>query len=317
MKTIEELRDLYIERIAPGLDVLEEQRKTILKKFYFAVMIVVPVFGLLALNTIRYSPNLGIFLLIAGILVLTFIYHFLIRDYRRLFKNAVIEKIVKFIDEGLTYSKFGKVSQSLFKMSGIFQKNIDKYSGDDHVSGTIGKTRVEFSELYTAYETRSSKGGKQEHTIFKGLFFMADFNKHFKGNTVVLPDTAEKLLGHVGTLFQSMNKMRGDLIKLEDPEFEKLFAVYGNDQIEARYILSTSLMKRIVDFQEKTGKRIYLSFVGSKVFVAIPYQKDLFEPRVFRTILDFAPVQKYFEDLKLVVGIVDDLNLNTRIWTKG
>lgn len=316
MRTIEELRDLYVKMIAPGLGALEEQRRSILKKFYLAVAIVVPVFGLLALSAARYAPNLGIFLLIAGILVLVFTYQFLIKDYRRLFKSAVIEKIVKFIDEGLTYSKFGKVSEPIFKMSGIFQKRIDNYKGDDHVSGTIGKTRVEFSELYVSYETRSSKGGKQEHVVFKGLFFMADFNKHFKGSTVVLPDTAEKLLGHVGTFFQSMNKVRGSLIKLEDPEFERSFAVYGSDQIEARYILSTSLMKRIMDFQKKTGKRIYLSFVGSKVFVAIPYQKDLFEPRVFRTILDFTPVQEYFEDLQLAAGIVDDLNLNTRIWTK-
>ena len=33
------------------------------------------------------------------------------------------------------------------------------------------------------------------------------------------------------------------LIKLEDPEFEKLFAVYGDDQIEARYILTPALMQ--------------------------------------------------------------------------
>ena len=247
---------------------------------------------------------------------LAFIYQFLIKDYRSSFKTSVIQKIITFIDPGLSYSKFGKVSQSLFTMSDIFRQRLDKYTGDDHVSGTLGKTKVEFSELYTSYTVRDSKGRQHEHTVFKGLFFMADFNKHFRTRTVVLPDTAERLFGHVGTLFQSMNKLRGQLIKLEDPEFEKLFAVYSTDQIEARYILSTSLMKRIVDFQKKTGKRIYLSFVGSKVFAAIPYTKDLFEPRVFRTILHFEPVQEYFRDLQLAIGIVEDLNLNTRIWTK-
>ncbi|MHC4648718.1 MAG: DUF3137 domain-containing protein, partial [Planctomycetota bacterium] len=105
-------------------------------------------------------------------------------------------------------------------------------------------------------------------------------------------------------------------IKLEDPEFERHFAVYGNDQIQARYILSTSLMARIVDFKKKTNRKIYLSFVGSRVFVAVSYSKNLFEPRLFRTILDFELVQEYFEDLQLAIGIVDDLNLNTRIWSK-
>jgi hypothetical protein len=52
------------------------------------------------------------------------------------------------------------------------------------------------------------------------------------------------------------------------------------------------------------------------VFVAVSYTKNLFEPRLFRTILDFELVQEYFEDLQLAIGIVDDLNLNTRIWSK-
>ncbi|MHC4388157.1 MAG: DUF3137 domain-containing protein, partial [Planctomycetota bacterium] len=70
------------------------------------------------------------------------------------------------------------------------------------------------------------------------------------------------------------------------------------------------------DFKRKTNRPVYLSFVGSKVFVAVSYTKNLFEPRLFRTILDFELVQEYFEDLQLAIGIVDDLNLNTRIWSK-
>ena len=113
-----------------------------------------------------------------------------------------------------------------------------------------------------------------------------------------------------------MNIFRGQLIKLEDPEFENHFVVYGDDQIQARYILSMSLMERIVEFRKKTGRKIYLSFVGSKVFVAASYTKSLFEPRLFRTLLDFEPIREYFEDLQLTIGIVDDLNLNTRICSK-
>ena len=67
-----------------------------------------------------------------------------------------------------------------------------------------------------------------------------------------------KLFGRLGRKLQSLNVFRGELIRLEDPEFESHFVVYGSDQIEARYILSTSLMARITDFKEKTGKKIYL-----------------------------------------------------------
>ena len=59
-----------------------------------------------------------------------------------------------------------------------------------------------------------------------------------------------------------------------------------------------------------------MSFVGSKVFVAVSFTRNLFEPKLFRTLLDFGLIQEYFEDLQLAIGIVEDLNLNTRIWSK-
>jgi hypothetical protein len=131
---------------------------------------------------------------------------------------------------------------------------------------------------------------------------------------VVLPDTAERLLGGVGSFLQSVNRSRGEVVRMDNPEFEKYFVVYGDDQIESRYVLSTSLLQRILDFRKKTGKRVYLSFVGSDVFVAVPYRRSLFEPRVFSKITSFKQVREYFDDLDLALGIVDDLNLNTRIW---
>jgi hypothetical protein len=316
MRKLEELHDYYVQKLAPELKVLEDDRKKCLNKIIIVTVIIAPPIILAVIALIQALPRLALFTAFIGMMIWFGFYVFITKDYVSNFKTVIIEKIIKFIDPDLVYSKFNKVSQSLFKMSNIFLQGVEEYKGDDHVSGVLGKTKVEFSELRASYYTRSSKGGKTEHIIFKGLFFVADFNKNFTGRTVVLPDTAEKLLGNIGTMFQSMNKFRGQLIKLEDPEFEKLFAVYGNDQIEARYILSTSLMKRIVDFKKKTGKRLYMSFVASKLFVAIPYAKDLFEPRVFKTLLDFKPIQDYYEDLQIAISIVEDLNLNTRIWTK-
>ncbi len=46
------------------------------------------------------------------------------------------------------------------------------------------------------------------------------------------------------------------------------------------------------------------------------YAEDLFEPWLFKTILSFAPIQEYFEILQLMIGVVEELNLNRRIWSK-
>ena len=187
------------------------------------------------------------------------------------------------------------------------------------VVGKLGATSLKFSELHAEYKqvTYDSKGNRRETwvTIFKGLLFIADFNKNFHGKTVVLPDTLQ-WLGGLGTWFQRMNWSAGDLVKLENVTFEKYFAVYSNDQTEARYILSTTLMERIVKFREQFGKGLYMSFVNSNVNVALPITANLFEPKVFSSALKTDYLQQYFTYLSLVASIVDELNLNVRIWTK-
>ena len=310
MKTLAELRQYYNTTLLPELRVLEQERKKSLNKIIISAIVIIPLSAFLAYTLKHHFP------VILGVMGIIGANWFFTREYVSNFKTGIIEKIVTCVDENLKYSKSSYIPKSTFTRSRIFRQGIDRYQGDDYVQGRLGQTEVEFSEIHAQYVTRDSKGRTSYHTIFKGLFFVADFNKRFKGRTIVLPDVAEKMLGGLGTMFQSWNKGRGQLVKLEDPVFEKMFVVYGKDQIEARYILSTSLMKRITDFKKKTKRRIHLSFIGSHIFIAISYLRDLFEPRIFRTLLSFVPIQQYFEDLQLVVGIVEDLNLNTRIWSK-
>jgi len=320
IKTKKQLQEYYDQVLLEDLNILESNRKKIVQKLLlaFASLFVL----ILLLAGVMLGTGSPVLMIPISIFVSIFsgyaIYTYLIRDYVRDYKGKIIGKIVSFIDNNLKYQPTGYVDENVYMQSELFPRRTDRYNGDDLVEGKLGETNVKFSELHTQYKTTStnSKGHTQTHwhTIFKGLFFMADFNKSFKTKTVVLPDMAESLFGNVGTKLQSWNKSHGELVKLEDPEFEELFVVYGEDQVEARYILSTSLMKRIVDFKKKTNKEIHLSFVGSKVFVAISYKKDLFEPKIFTSLLDFQQINEYYNDLRLAIDIVEDLNLNTRIW---
>ena len=332
MKSEEEFREYYEKTLLPELKPLESRRWKVMAGVIIATVVglTMMVAAPLAVMFVQAYLNqdnplicccLGGAPFIIGIAILGSAYPALTKSYRRDFKENIIKRIIKCIDENLDYDPTKCISRDLYSKSKIFLSHVDRYGGDDYVFGKIGKTKIEFSELHTEYktETTDSRGHRhtQWHTIFKGLFIVADFNKNFKGATTVLPDTAEKLFGNMlGSFLQSHNIGRPDLVKLEDPEFEKLFVVYGTDQVEARYILSSSLMQRIVEFKKRTGKNIHLSFVDNNVTVAISYGKDLFEPRIFRTILDYNGIKTYYEDLQLATSLVDELNLNTRIWGK-
>ncbi len=317
---IKNLRELYATELEPKLIELDGERRLIIKLIKRYVLI--SIFPLFVISFISYTYQTPIPILITlAICVGISIYKInpIWSNYYTRFKQGVIKEIIGFISKDLEYDHKDYLNQSIFENCGIHRTHIDRYNGDDMVWGRIGVTDIQFSEVHAEYKTTTtnSKGHRQTHwhTIFKGLMFSADFNKNFNVKTYVLTDTAEKLFGSFGTKFQKMSS-HGELVKLEDPEFEKSFVVYSGDQTEARYILSTSLMRRILDYKVNCKKNIQLSFVSNRMYVAIPYSKGLFEPKLFGDIVNFSNIEEYYNDLKLVLNLVEDLNLNTRIWLK-
>jgi hypothetical protein len=240
-----------------------------------------------------------------------------IRKYKRMFKDVVIGPLIKAIDPMLQYAKESFISRAKYDESKIFLTHADRYSGEDYVWGMVDKTALEFSELHSQYVTRDSKGRTQYHTIFKGLFLIADFHKDFKCRVVVMPDYSERLFGGLAKFFQKMNVMRDPLIYMEDPEFEKMFKVYSNDIVEARYILSTSTLKRIVDLKKKLDRSIHISFINSKMFLAISSARNMFDPKMGNSVLRPEIIQEFYDQILGCIQIVDDMNLNTRIWSKS
>jgi hypothetical protein len=321
MKTLDELREFYDADLKRDLAEFERQRRKIVSHsmIVFGVLAVAGIVGALLLMRQGIQPVFLLFILIGCIIIGGVYYYIAGMDYRSGFKEVILQKLITFVEPGLEYLPGRGISQPMFEAARLFLHHIDRYKCEDMIQGKVGKTEIAFSEVHAEYKTTTSTGKSQQtqwHTIFKGLFFIADFNKDLHGRTVVLPDTAEKLFGLFGQTLQSWSSSYGQLVRLEDVEFEKEFVVYGTDQIEARYILSPALMERILLFHRKVGRKIYLSFLGPKVFAAIPVQENMFEPKMFSSILEFNVIAEYYAQLQLGVGIVDELNLNTRIWTK-
>jgi len=237
------------------------------------------------------------------------------KKYVMSFKVDLINPIIKFIDEGLNYFPENYIPSGAFTGSKIFHQPFNRYSGDDLIDGVVDKTKISFSELHVANIVQRDKR-TEKHPVFDGMFFIADFNKNFKSQTFVLPDTAEKLFKGLGKFFQSMSWSYGKLVQMENVEFEKLFVVYSNDQIEARYILSLSMMERMVSLKKKFNRPIYFSFINSNVNFAVSLKGKQLEPTVIRSLDNRKIIDSYFGLLNDMIAIVDELNLNTRIWGK-
>jgi len=245
----------------------------------------------------------------------------LFQRYRSDFKRNFVGELLAANTDQLLYVPEGdRRAMQEYARSELFPRKPDREKNEDTIFAKLGATDLVASEIHTEYKqvTRDKDGKRSEswHTIFRGLFISADFHKDFRGRTFVRTDVAEKLFGAFGRMFQKPIFSRLQLVQLEDVDFEREFVVHSDDQVEARYILSPAMMQRMRELKQKFSAQIEFSFLESRVFLAISHTKDFFEPDIYQSLLDPTYLRSYIQQVQLCLGVVEALDLNTRLWSK-
>ena len=319
MKTKSAITDFYYKTLYPDLKDLEDKRQQLKQKVLSIGAFIVLIASLVAFYII--SHNLPIDFLIfdtfATVVVLSILYKKMTKNYAREFKELIIAPLIKEIESSFNYQPYKYISPAYFNRAKFFTSNPDRTSGNDYVTGKIDGIEVTFCDFHAEKKHKDSKGRTSWSTMFQGLFVVTEFPKKFHSSTIVLPDFAQNIFGDfIGSLLQANNFSRKQLVKMDSPEFEKNFVVYGDDQVEARYILTPAFMQRILNFKKRSQAPLYLSFRGNIMYMGISYNKDMFEPSVFRSLLEYKIAMEYVDTLHLVMGLVDDLKLNQKLWSK-
>ncbi len=323
MKRVSQITNFYYSELHPVVEELEKKRKSVRGRIVVASIIVLSLCMILAKILVDarvfHQPFEAFFFFgIISLVAFKMLKRFFSKDYTNEFKERIIRPLVVFIDPNLRYNPTAYMPEADFVRANIVSQRIDKYGGDDYISGKIDGVDIALSDVYAQKISKDSKGNKTTTTLFRGIFIKASFVKEFQGKMVVLPDSAQSLFGsYLGNILQSFNFSRDDLVKMDDPEFEKYFVVYATDQIEARYILSHALMKRIVAFRKKVQHNISLSFIGGVVYIAVHYNSDSLEPTLFTSLKDYSVALEYIQTLYFALEVVNQLNLNSKIWSKS
>jgi len=320
VKSISELTDFYYENLYPTLKELDKNRRQLRYRIFLVGFALTFVFFMIFMaipSAYWHSSDLIYFAGFIYIALGGIIYKLLTKDYVKEFKRNIISPLINAIDSNLNYSSEMHITQALFERSEIYTSSVDRINGNDYVHGHIDGMKIKFSDLHVEKRHKNPKGKDNWTTVFQGLFIVAEFNKNFHGKTIVLPDSAQSHFGDlIGNWLQSKNMTRPELIKMDDPAFEKEFVVYGTDQVQARYILSHSLMEKLLQFKKKSNHPVSVSFVRNHIHLAVEYNKDLFEPSVFHSLLKYKIAMEYVRTLHLAIGIIQDLKLNQKLWSK-
>ena len=229
-------------------------------------------------------------------------------DYlRRAVKGFLLLEVCNFF--GFEYSRrVEDVRFDDFDDSGLLpvyhRKELeDRFHGD--IKG------VEFDMFECTLEQAKRSSGNKGPTyslVYHGVLFRFAFPKRFQGRTLGLKDA-----GVIGNFFKS-SKVEGQRIKLEDPRFEKLFEVWGSDQVEARYLLTPTFMERIVELAKvMNSKRLEFCFINNLLLLSLHVRKNQFEGGGLLTdVTDKRRIEQLINEISRVFDIVDTLQLTLK-----
>ncbi len=131
-------------------------------------------------------------------------------------------------------------------------------------------------------------------------------NKFF-GHTVLLTDTFSL------SVIKGLKKQSSGLksVNLVDPEFKKMYDVFTNDQVEARYLIDPIMIERLkvlVDRHSSDG--ISVAYYQDKVLILLPSNKNFFEPaNLYTNSFDQQSILRMKKELDGVFSLIDYLEL--------
>lgn len=259
---------IFHSKVVPLLQNLDKERvetKRTAITVSIIVYILVFIFCFFAVGASTASEDLMItlmFTLIVGFLPALCVYKYFKKNFERGLKLAVMPFLMQAFGNFRWMPDFVVFDEEI-KMSKLYT-SFDESKTDDNFIGSYKNVPIRISEKELFYITRDSKGRRHKHVEFKGVFISIEIPKNFTGHTIV----REKGLINLGPYKE---------VKLEDPEFSKMFYVSSTDQIEARYLLTTAFMQRYKNIQKAFSARtISCSFLANKLLLAIPSNRDLF-----------------------------------------
>lgn len=233
------------------------------------------------------------------------------------FSKEIVKPVADYALPGMLYTAFEGVRQSNFLDSCLFPPHFNIYHARDQFAAKRNGYNLLFSWLNVELMEKDSKGKKvsQQH-IFSGWFFVVDFARKFHGETLVLPDVAEAKLGWLGRSLQGYIVPRGgNLIHLEDVDFERAYKVISTGQLDARYILTPAFMRLAAAVRKRMGCGLSMSFKNNRMYVAVPAAMEYFGFLPNQSFTDPTVTRTLYHSVRGVADLAAEIAGNQVIWT--
>lgn len=261
-------------------------------------------------------------------------------------KKELVSKIVKYVNQDLTFFEEG-IPPEDFKKMGLFRGSV--VNSEDTIKGVIDGQKIVISECKSSSSSTGSSNGAST-VYFKGLFVQVQLKNTILSTPLHIVPThkVERNFRRINTLINLSNQKYGsslqilleDRVALDSSLENNEYQVFSKNKSEAKQLITPNFIK-IVDFifnkyikantemdefaamLRKTSlfgkligeKGIYLSIVEDKLYLALEWNQDLFDPDVFmkNNLEESGIAHQTHSDLIFINQMVKEVNLLNKI----
>ncbi len=323
----------YEKEVSPLIEKYEGERKIRVVIFTVIAIIVACFFGAYIYH-----------LLILYAIVMLILYQFITRGLQNKIKKEVLQKLICSLGNINWIPEKNLIDNEMLRQSELFSTYNTRIN-DDTFEGEYNGLSFKISE--TSLTQVSGGSQKRVDRVFKGVIILIDSKKTIKSKTIIatkgdqnirnnttgaivsiltsviiivlgylLKDTVEIGIGIFLLILFSLivfcqkidNEKEMSSMALEDPEFNKKYNAYSQDQIEGRYLITTSFMERFKNLHTAFGtKKAKCAFVGDKIMFALSTKKNLFElsEGIFCSLKNPKQTKVFYDEISAIYDIID------------
>lgn len=268
----------------------------------------------LALAILGKAPGAVFYALIIGAIISAVKVQKPKQEFTKAFKDTFVLKALQSVFTDLVYEPEKGLDESVISSTQMMDMG-DRYSSNDYISAKYKNINVVQADVHIEeeHESTDSDGHTTRTwvTIFRGKWMIFDFNKTFKANIQV----SQKNFGN-SRIKNWGQKVKYKKVMMEDQAFNNQFKTFAQDEHDAFYILTPSLMEKIKKLAGSVNGKLLFCFIDNKLHIGLQNGKDSFEHSIFKEIDEEKVTNEIAQDIKIITNFVDELSLDNDLFRR-
>lgn len=222
------------------------------------------------------------------------------QSYKQVFKEKIVKPMIENCFDNARYTPEEGISSYEY-LKGGYNESHDRYNSEDLVLASFATEEseavvIKFAEVHTERESKDEDGNRTYSTVFHGL----------AGNFLLPKDIQSQIYIRSNWRVWGIGK-NSNKVKMDMPEFEKLFDVESKDAIMAMRVLTADIMAEMIDLYNKYKYQFEISILNDTVHMRLR-TGEVFEPDVFKSSLEFKTLEKYYLVLTALINIAKHIH---------